>query len=144
MDRTWNYEMPEDRRHFVKIRRKQIPIAPAPVVPLYAMQGTTASPGMLAFWTFPDFASSTVKWLIIYVMLSRPRSIDTLRSVGLRLQAQTIRDLIEGGAPEDLVQSFHYLFDDKIEATTKFAQEAAERNGFLPSADEAAELDSLP
>ena len=105
---------------------------PARVVPLYSMQGTTADRGLVAYWCFPDFGSETVKWLIVYVMLSRPRSLDTLRSVGLVQQEQRIRALIEGGAPDDLVQSFHDLFGKKINATKQFARQAAERYGFLP------------
>ena len=65
-------------------------------------------------------------------MLSRPRSLDTLRSVGLGMHEEKIRALIEGGAPEDLVQSFHDLFGEKISATKQFARQAAERYGFLP------------
>ena len=106
---------------------------PARAVPLYSMQGTTADPGLVAYWRFPDFCSATVKWLIVYVLLSRPRSLETLRSVGLTQQGDAIRDLIEAGAPEDLVQSFHVLFDEKLAATKKFAREAAERYGFLPA-----------
>ena len=34
--------------------------------------------------------------------------------------------------PEDLVQSFHDLFGEKISATKQFARQAAERYGFLP------------
>ena len=105
---------------------------PARVVPLYSMQGTTADPGLVAYWCFPDFCSETVKWLIVYVMLSRPRSLDTLRSVGLVQQEKKIRGLIEGGAPEDLVQSFHDLFSEKMNATKQFAQQAAQQYGFLP------------
>ena len=101
------------------------------MVPLYSLQGTTADPGLLAYWCFPDFCSKTVQWLIVYVMLSRPRSLDTLRSVGLGKNEKAVRALIEGGAPEDLVQSFHDLFGEKIAATKQFAQQAAEQDGFL-------------
>ena len=132
ISRTWKYELPDAKDNFVKVRRKQLPIMPARVVPLYSMQGTTADPGLVAYRCFPDFCSETVKWLIVYVMLSRPRSLDTLRSVGLGLQEEKIRALIEGGAPEDLVQSFHDLFGEKIAATKQFARQAAERYGFLP------------
>ena len=52
-------------------------------MPLYSMQGTTADPGMVAYWFFPQRCSPTVKWLIVYVMLSRPRSLATLISIGL-------------------------------------------------------------
>jgi len=130
--RTWKYALPDAKDQFVNVRRKQFPIMPARVVPLYSMQGTTADPGLVAYWCFPDFASETVKWLIVYVMLSRPRSLDTLRSVGLGMHEEKIRALIEGGAPEDLVQSFHDLFGEKISATKQFARQAAERYGFLP------------
>ena len=132
ISRTWKYELPECKGHFVKIRRKQLPIMPARVVPLYSMQGTTADPGLVAYWCFPDFCSETVRWLIVYVMLSRPRSLKALRSVGLAQQDAKIRGLIEGGAPEDLVQSFQDLFGEKILATKNFARQAAERYGFLP------------
>ena len=55
-------------------------------------------------------------------MLSRPRSLGTLRSVGLAMQGEKMRALIEGGAPEALAQSFHELFDEKIVATKEFAK----------------------
>ena len=124
--------MSNAKGQFIRMRRKQLPIMPARVVPLYSMQGTTADPGLVAYWCFPEFCSETVKWLIVYVMLSRPRSLATLRSVGLAQQESKIRGLIEGGAPGDLVQSFHDLFGEKIVATKQFASEAAKRYGFLP------------
>ena len=117
--RTWKYEPPDAKNQFVKVTRKQFPIMPARVVPLYSMQGTTADPGLVANWCFPHRCSETIKWLIVYVMLSRPRSLDTLRSVELISPKdpsweKKIRGLIEGGAPEDLVQSFQDLFGEKI------------------------------
>ena len=48
------------------------------------------------------------------------------------MQEEKIRALIEGGAPEALVQSFHDLFHEKIVATKEFAKKAAEQYGFLP------------
>ena len=80
-------------------------------MPLYSMQGTTADPGMIAYWFFPQRCSKTVKWLTVYVMLSRPRSLAILISVGL---TQKVRDIIEEGPPTDLVKTFHNLFDGKI------------------------------
>ena len=79
-------------------------------MPLYSMQGTTADPGMVAYWFFPQRCSSTVKWLIVYVMLSRPRSLATLKSVGL---TDKVRTIIEQGPPEELVATFHKLFEKK-------------------------------
>ena len=92
------------------------------------MQGTTADPGMVAYWFFPQRCSPTVKWLIVYVMLSRPRSLATLKSVGL---TSKVRDIIEGGPPTELVATFHKLFDSKIKETKALATSAATRFGLL-------------
>ena len=70
-----------------------------------------------------------MKWLIVYVMLSRPRSLATLTSIGL---TDKVRAIIEQGPPEELVANFHKLFDEKIEKTKALAAEAAERYGLLP------------
>lgn len=105
---------------------------PARVVPLYPMQGTAAEPGLVAYWCFPESCSETVKWLIDNVVLSRPRSLETLRCVGLVQQEQKNRDFIQGQAPEDVVQSFHDLLGEKINATKQFARQSARLYGFLP------------
>ena len=97
------------------------------------MQGTTADPGMFAYWFFPQRCSPTVKWLIVYVILSRVRSLATLTSVGL---TDKVRAIIEQGPPEDLVATFHKLFDGKIEKTKALAVEAAKRYGLLPGSIE--------
>ena len=102
---------------------------PAAAVPLYSMQGTTADPGLVAYWFFPQRCSDTIRWLIVYVMLSRPRSLATLKSVNLTRQ---IRDVIEQGPPEDLVANFDRLFREKVEATRELAREAARAYGLLP------------
>ena len=104
---------------------------PALAMPLYSMQGTTADPGMVAYWFFPQRCSQTVKWLIVYVMLSRPRSLATLKSVGL---SDKVREIIEQGPPEELVATFHKLFDAKIEETKALAVEAAKHYNLLPGA----------
>ena len=62
-------------------------------------------------------------------MLSRPRSLSTLKSVNL---TNKIRDIIQQGPPEDLVANFDKLFHDKIEATMELAREAARTHGLLP------------
>ena len=62
-------------------------------------------------------------------MLSRPRSLSTLKPVNL---TNKIRDIIEHGPPEDLVANFDKLFHDKIEATMELAREAARTYGLLP------------
>ena len=101
----------------------------AQAVPLYSMQGTTADPGLVAYWFFPQRCSDTIRWLIVYVMLSRPRSLAALKSVNLTKQ---IRDIIEQGPPEDLVANFDKLFHAKIEETWELARQAARTNGLLP------------
>ena len=111
------------------MQRKQFPLMPARPVPLYSMQGTTADPGMVAYWVFPQRCSPTIKWLIVYVMLSRPRSLATLQSVGL---TEKIRNIIEAGPPEDLVANFRKLFDAKIKRTKAQAIDAAKQYGLLP------------
>ena len=130
MTRTFrHYYDPQNKSRYIKVQRKQFPLTPAPAMPLYSMQGTTADPGMFAYWFFPQRCSSTVKWLIVYVMLSRPRSLATLTSVGL---TEKVRAIIEQGPPEELVANFHKLFDAKIKNTKALAAEAAKRYGLLP------------
>ena len=109
LNRTFRYHYDsENKTKYINIQRKQFPLTPAPAMPLYSMQGTTADPGMVAYWFFPQRCSPTVKWLIVYVMLSRPRSLANLISVGL---ADKVRGIIEQGPPEDLVATFPKLFD---------------------------------
>ena len=111
------------------MQRKQFPLTPALAMPLYSMQGTTADPGMVAYWFFPQRCSQTVKWLIVYVMFSRPRSLATLKSVGL---TDKVRAIIEQGPPEELVATFHKLFDGKIRDTKAQAVRAAKHYNLLP------------
>ena len=124
-----HFYSPAEKAKYVVIARKQIPLMPAAAVPLYSMQGTTADPGLVAYWFFPQQCSGTIQWLIVYVMLSRPRSLSTLKSVNL---TNKIRDIIEQGPPEDLVANFDKLFHEKIEVTMELAREAALNYGLLP------------
>lgn len=123
------YYDPREPSKYINVQRKQFPLTPALAMPLYSMQGTTADPGMVAYWFFPQRCSQTVKWLIVYVMLSRPRSLATLKSVGL---TDKVREIIEQGPPEELVATFHKLFDGKIKDTKALAVEAAKRYNLLP------------
>ena len=102
---------------------------PAQAVSLYSMQGTTADPSLVAYWFFPQRCTETIRWLIVYVMLSRPRSLATLKSVNFTNQ---IREIIEQGPPKDIVANFNKLFHDKIEETRRLARLAAKANGLLP------------
>ena len=124
-----HFYSPTEKAKYVIVSRRQIPLMPAAAVSLYSMQGTTADPGLVAYWFFPQRCSDTVRWLIVYVMLSRPRSLATLKSVNLTKQ---IRNIIEQGPPEDLVANFDRLFREKIDATMELARKAARAYGLLP------------
>ena len=102
-----SYYDPREKSKFINVQRKQFPLMPATAMPLYSMQGITGDPGMVAYWFFPQRCSQSVKWLLVYVMLSRPRSLTTLKSVGL---TDKVREIIEQGPPEELVATFHKLF----------------------------------
>ena len=69
----------------------------------------------------PTRADDDIKWLIVYVMLSRVRSLSRLRSVGLNLK---IRKIMEGGPPSMIAENFERLFRKKIGATKKAAEVA--------------------
>ena len=130
LTRNFRYYYDSDNKSkYISVQRRQFPLMPAPAMPLYSMQGTTADPGMFAYWFFPQRCSSTVKWLIVYVMLSRPRSLATLTSVGL---TDRVRTIIEQGPPEELVATFHKFFDEKIEKTKAMAVELAKQYGLVP------------
>ena len=62
-------------------------------------------------------------------MLSRPRSLASLKSVNLTKQ---IRDITEQGPLEDLVANFDKLLHDKIEEPRELARQAARAHGLLP------------
>ena len=91
------------------------------------MQGMTAELGLVAHWTFPPRLDYDIKWLICYVILSRVPSLPQLMSIGL---SDKIRDIIEGGPPDNLVQAFNTLFQDKAEQTLAAALEARRMLGW--------------
>ena len=82
-----------------------------------------------ASWFFPPRCSPTVECLIVYVILSRPRSLATLISVCL---TDRMRAIIEQRPPQQFVATFHKLFDGKIKGTKSLAAQAAKRYGLLP------------
>ena len=125
--RSWRYDGPELDGQFINIKRSQIPLGPAKILPLYGMQGMTAEPGLVAHWVLPPRLEHDIKWLICYVILSRVPSLKQLVSIGL---SSKIREIIEGGPPEGLVQCFNTLFADKIKETKVAALEAKHRLGW--------------
>ena len=125
--RTWKYDGPELNGKYINVARRQLPLAPAKVLPLYSMQEMTAQPGLVAHWVIPPRLDYELKWLICYVILSRVPSLKQLISIGL---SDKIREIIEGGPPEGIVQSFNTLFAEKIEKTHAAALEARRRLGW--------------
>ena len=127
VQRTWKYDGPELQGQFIHVKRRQLPLAPARVLPLYSMQGMTATPGLVAHWVLPARVASDIKWLICYVTLSRVPSLKQLVSIGL---SDKIREVLESGPPEGLVQMFSTLFADKIKKTRLAALQAKQRLGW--------------
>ena len=124
LPRTWKYDGPELAGQFINVKRRQVPLAPARVLPLYSMQGMTATPGLIAHWVVPSHLSIDIKWLICYVTLSRVPSLKQLRSVGL---SNKIREFLESGPPDGSVHMFSTLFAQKIQDTRDAAVQAKER-----------------
>ena len=59
--RAWKYDGPELQGQYINVKRRQVPLAPAKVLPLYSMQGMTASPGLVAHWVLPARVASDIK-----------------------------------------------------------------------------------
>ncbi len=64
ISRTWKYEGPELNGQYVQVKRRQLPLGPAKVLPLYSMQGMTADPGLVAHWVLPPRLDQEIKLLI--------------------------------------------------------------------------------
>ena len=92
--------------------RTQLPILPEKACSLYGLQGNTCDPGLIAHFTMASRLDNDIKWLIVYVMLSRVRSLNRLASVDLN---DKIRSIIESGPPEQLVGNFDKLFKERSE-----------------------------
>ena len=100
---------------------------PAPACSLYSLQGATCDLGLIAHFAMPSRADDDVKWLIVYVLLSRVRSLETLRSVGLTAK---IRKIIESGPSKALAGNFERLFRNKIKSTKEAANAAVDALGW--------------
>jgi len=94
---------------------------------LHVLQGTTADPGLIFHWVFPRVLRRAVRWLVIYVALSRVRRLKNLRSIGL---TDDIRAIMEEGPPEGLPAQFQKLFKDKEAQTTLDADAAMHALGW--------------
>ena len=110
--RTWTFTDPVTGIAF-QVDRTQLPLMPEAACPLYSLQGMTSDPGLIAHLRMPRRADSDIHWLIVYVTLSRVRSLSRLRCIGLDSK---IRKIIEGGPPSMLAENFERLFRKKIDA----------------------------
>ena len=97
----------------VKVKRIQLPFVCAAASTEHVLQGTTCDPGLVFHWHFPRRMSSELRWLSIYVALSRVRTLDNFMSVGLT--AKMRQDI--GGPPDGLLQRFEQRFVQKINDT---------------------------
>ena len=120
ISKTWSFTDPTSGM-LLTVVRSQLPLMPAEACPLYSLQGATCDPGLIAHFEMPKRADNDIKWLIIYVLLSRVRSFANLRSIGITIQ---IRKIIEAGPPSMLADNFERLFRTKI-TDTKAAAVAA-------------------
>ena len=88
---------------------------------LHVLQGTAADPGLIFHWVFPRRLTGPMRWLAIYVALSRARRLENLRSIGLN---KDIRRIMEAGPPDSLPAQFQRHVHEK-EAHTALEADAA-------------------
>ena len=112
----------------VKVRRTQLPMVTVKASTLHVLQGTTADPGLIFHWVFPRRLRRDMRWLVIYVALSRVRRLKNLRSIGL---SKDIREIMEAGPPDTLPAQFRKLFDEKEKQTDLDADAAMTALGWL-------------
>ena len=48
LTKSWRYDGRELQGQYINVSQRQLPLAPAKVLPLYSMQGMTADPGLVA------------------------------------------------------------------------------------------------
>ena len=111
----------EDKCREVKVIRRALPVVCVKASTLHVLQGTTTDPGLIFHWVFPRRLTEPLRWLAIYVALSRVRRLQNLRSVGLN---KGIRRIMEAGPPDSLPAQFYKLFQEK-EAQTALDADAA-------------------
>ena len=111
----------------LKVIRRQVPLTSLLASSLYTLQGATAEPGLIFHWRFPRRMSKDMRWLVVYVALSRVPSLNQLRSIGL---GPNIREIIEKGPPEGLPARFRELFGDKERETIALAEKALAELGW--------------
>ena len=115
----------------LKVKRRQLAVTILNASTLHTLQGATCEPGLIFHWTFPRRLSMEMRWLAVYVALSRVPSLKQLRSIGLTAKTATpIRQIIEQGPPTGIVNRFAQLFEAKIQETMSAAVAAMEELGW--------------
>ena len=115
----------------LKVKRRQFAVTILNASTLHTLQGATCEPGLIFHWCFPRRLSMEMRWLAVYVAMSRVPSLAQLRSIGLTAKvAIPIREIIEGGPPSGIVNRFAELFDTKIEETIIAATAAMQELGW--------------
>ena len=111
----------------IKVKRTQLPLVCLKASTLHVLQGTTTDPGLIFHGFFPRKLRRDMRWLAIYVALSRVRRLKSLRSIGLN---NDIREIIEAGPPDTLPAQFHKLFSEKEKQTALDAEAAMKAIGW--------------
>ena len=88
----WYFESKNEPGFKRTVKRTSLAGMPYKACSLYSLQGTTALPGLIADFTMPVRLGDGMKWLIVYVLLSRVPSLAQLRSIGLD---DKVRGIIE-------------------------------------------------
>ena len=117
----------KSKRVKVKATRMQLPLVIQNASTLYTLQGATADPGLIFHWRFPAMLSKEMRWLTVYMALSRVRSLTHFRSIGLK---DTVKELINAGPPAGMLDRFSLLFDEKASATNVAAEAAMTELGW--------------
>ena len=102
----------------LQVQRTQLPLMPEAACGLYSLQGATCDLGLIAHFVLPKRTDNYVKWLIVYVIISRVRTLSRLRSIGIISQ---MHKLIERGPPIMIAENLEKLFHDKITNTINAA-----------------------
>ena len=89
----------------VKVKRTQFPFVCAGASAEHVLQGSACDPGLVSQWEFPRRMG--VKWLGIYVALSRVRRLASLKSIGM---SEKIKAVVEQGPPDTIPAWFAAYF----------------------------------
>ena len=111
----------------VKARREQLPLTITTASTIYTLQGTTAEPGLIYFFRTPRRVSKVQKWISCYMALSRVRSLQEFRSIGL---TPAIRELIDDGPPEGFLSRFWEMFEDQVSNTQQQIEDVLRELGW--------------